>query len=199
VESPSPNPDAADGPFPLLTVGYGSLRDSDAFIRILSQYGVRYLVDVRSKPYSKFRPEFSKDALEAILRRAGIAYVFMGDSLGGLPSDPSCYVDGKVDYAEVRKREWFARGLDRLESGWRGGHRLAIMCAELEPDRCHRSKLIGEALMARGVIVGHIDEDGDVITHEAVIARLTGGQSALFGDDYTSRRRYQPTSNQEPE
>lgn len=199
VESPSPNPDAAEGPFPLLTVGYGSLRDAEEFVRILGQYGVRYLVDVRSKPYSKFRPEFSKDALEAILRRAGIAYVFMGDSLGGLPSDSSCYVDGKVDYAEVRKRDWFTRGLDRLESGWRGGHRLAIMCAELEPDRCHRSKLIGESLVARGVVIGHIDEDGDVITHEAVIARLTGGQSALFGDDYTSRRKYQPAANQEPE
>lgn len=183
----------------LLTIGYGGERSSEEFVNLLQRYGVRYLVDVRTKPFSKFRPEFSKDAIAAILRRSGIAYVHMGDTLGGLPSDLTCYTDGKVDYSKVRERDWFVRGLERLETGWREGHRIAIMCAELEPDRCHRSKLIGEALAARGVLLGHIDEDGTVITHESAMARLNAGQAALFGVEYTSRRTYRPVAGEESE
>lgn len=184
---------------PLLTIGYGGERTSDEFVALLNQYGVRYLVDVRTKPYSKFRPEFSKEGIEIIARKAGITYVFMGDTLGGLPSDQSCYTEGKVDYAKVRAREWFQRGLDRLDNGWRAGHRLAIMCAELEPERCHRSKLIGEALADRGVVVGHIDEDGAVINQQAVLDRLTGGQGALFDTGLTSRKKYRPVNGTDEE
>ncbi len=186
-----PYGDAA-GPMPLLTIGYGNARSSEEFVALLHRHGVRCLVDVRSSPYSKFRPEFSKDGLEAILRRAGLAYVFMGDSLGGMPADPGCYTDRKVDYDKCCRREPFIRGMDRLESGWRDGRRIAIMCAELEPERCHRSKLVGEALVARGVAVAHIDQDGAVISHAAAMARLNGGQGALFDLGYTSRKRYEP-------
>lgn len=186
-----PHGDAAAPP-PLLTIGYGNARSSEEFVELLHRNGVRYLVDVRTSPYSKFRPEFSKDGLEAILRRAGLAYVFMGDSLGGMPADPGCYTDGTVDYDKCRRREPFIRAVERLESGWRGGQRIAIMCAELEPQRCHRSKLVGEALVARAVAVGHIDEDGAVITHAAAMDRLTGGQGSLFDLGYTSRKRYEP-------
>ena len=180
----------ANETMPLLTIGYGGERSSEEFIALLDRYGVKYLIDVRSKPYSKFRPEFSKDGIEIIARKSGLAYVFMGDTLGGLPADTTCYTDGKVDYTKVRERDWFQRGIDRLESGWKAGHRLAIMCAELEPDRCHRSKLLGEALVARGVLMGHIDEDGDVLTHQAVLDRLTRGQGALFDVGLTSRKKY---------
>ncbi len=174
----------------LLTIGYGGERSSDDFVALLNKYGVKYLVDVRTKPYSKFRPEFSRDAIDVLTRRAGIAYVFMGDTLGGLPSDQSCYRDGKVDYGLVRERDWFKRGIDRLDQGWRTGHRLALMCAELEPERCHRSKLIGEALSSRGVVVGHIDEHGSVVTQPSVLDRLTKGQGALFDLGMTSRKKY---------
>jgi len=196
---PRENGNGPNGSAVVLTIGYGGERTSEEFVKLLQLNGVRFLADVRSKPFSKFRPEYSKDALAAILRRNGIAYVYMGDTLGGLPSDPACYTDGKVDYRKVRERDWFDRGLARLEAGWRGGHHIAIMCAELEPDRCHRSKLIGEALVARGIPLGHIDEEGAVITHEAAMARLNAGQTALFGVEYTSRRTYRPLASEESE
>lgn len=151
-------------PVLLLTIGYGGSRTSDEFVGLLRRHGVKYLVDVRTKPYSKFRQEFCREALEAILRRGGLVYVYMGDTLGGLPADPTCYTDGKVDYTKIRERDWFIQGLARLQNGWKSGHRMALMCAELEPERCHRSKLIGEALAACGVAVGHIDESGGIIS-----------------------------------
>ena len=192
AESPfdGPGTDAPSGP--ILTIGYGNERSSEQFVECLRAHAIRFLVDVRSKPFSKFRPEFSKDGLEAILRRAGLDYVFMGDCLGGLPEDPACFTDGKVDYVKVREREWFGRGLDRLEGAWRAGRRFALMCAELEPERCHRSKLIGEALALRGIPVEHIDASGGLVAHRAVMDRLDGGQGMLFDVGRTSRRRYGP-------
>lgn len=165
---------------PLLTIGYGNQRSFDDFAALLLSHCVEYLVDVRTKPFSKFRPEFSQEPLTANLKRSGIAYVSMGETLGGRPSDPTCYTNGKVDYGKVRERDWFAEGLTRLETGWRQGHRIAIMCAESAPERCHRTKLVGEALAARGVLVAHIDESDVVISHEAALVRLHLGQASLF-------------------
>jgi hypothetical protein len=50
--------------------------------------------------------------------------------------------------------------------------------------------LVGEALVARGVAVAHIDKDGSVITHAAAMTRLSGNQATLFDVGYTSRRTY---------
>ena len=177
-------------PQPVLTIGYGGARPLAEFFALLAHAGIKYLLDVRSKPYSKYRPEFSREALEGSAREQGFVYVYMGDSLGGLPSDTTCYTEGKVDYSKVREREWFKHGLERVESGWRQGYRLALMCAELEPERCHRSKLIGEALTKAGVSVAHIDENGAVVSQDEVLRRLTGGQAQLFDLGLTSRKRY---------
>jgi uncharacterized protein (DUF488 family) len=194
---PSCDPRDAEGRVLLLTIGYGNDRSSEEFVQLLESYGVRYLVDVRSKPYSRHRPEFSREALEAIVRRAGLSYVYMGDRLGGLPEDTDCYREGKVDYGLVRQRPWFQAALDRLESGWQAGHRIALMCAELEPERCHRSKLIGEALVERRITVGHIDEEGAVVSHQSVLDRVTGGQGELFGRELTSRKAYRRGADEE--
>ena len=174
----------------LLTIGYGNKRTIVEMIDLLKRWNVRYLVDVRSKPFSRFRPEFSRSDLEASLRSSQFVYLFMGDALGGIPDDPTCYTDGKVDYSKIQERDWFTNGLARLMRGWKDGHRIAIMCAELEPQRCHRSKLIGEALIAAGIPVAHIDEHSDVIAHESVMRKVHGEQPLLFDMGHVSRRSY---------
>ena len=35
------------------------------FVRVLKAHGIEYLIDIRSAPYSRFKPEFSKNELEA--------------------------------------------------------------------------------------------------------------------------------------
>ncbi len=178
---------------PVFTIGYGA-RDIDAFVAALRQYAIEFLLDVRSRPFSRYKPDFSKEALDSHLRRAGIRYVFMGDTLGGRPDDPTCYdAEGKVDYTEVEERAFFQTGLDRVASAHAQGLRVALMCSEGKPENCHRSKLIGKSLAARGIPVLHIDENGALLAQEDVLARLTGGQPSLFGDDLLpggSRKRY---------
>lgn len=175
---------------PIYTIGYGD-RDLDRFIAVLEANAIAYLLDVRSAPYSRFKPEFSKDALEKALVAHGIRYVFMGDTLGGRPDEPACYVDGRVDYDKVRAQAFFQRGIERVATAYQQRLRVVLMCSEGKPEQCHRTKLIGETLVARGVPVVHIDEHDALITHAAAIARLTDGQLSLFGQEsFVSRKRY---------
>jgi uncharacterized protein (DUF488 family) len=176
---------------PIYTIGYGA-RDLAGFLELLRGHDIAYLLDVRSAPYSRFKPEFSKVALEQALREAGIHYVYLGRQLGGQPQVPSCYVDGKVDYAAVRRLPAFREGIDRLEHAFRQGRRVALMCSEGKPELCHRSTLIGQVLAEREIAVQHIDENGMLLTQAEVIGRLTGGQLGLFGEpEFTSRKRYE--------
>jgi uncharacterized protein (DUF488 family) len=175
---------------PLFTVGYGA-RTLDEFLAVLKANRIEYLIDVRTAPFSKFKPEFSKDLLQHHIERAGLRYIFMGDTLGGQPRDPACHTDGKVDYEKVRAQPFFQTGLKRLRKAFEQRRRAALMCSEGRPEDCHRSKLIGEALTAAGVPVRHIDEGGQVLTQKEVIDRLTQGQMDLFGaPSFTSRKRY---------
>ena len=97
---------------PIFTIGYGD-RSIESFIETLKRHDIAYLIDVRSAPYSRYKPEFSKESLENALRGNGIRYVFMGAQLGGRPEDPDCYVDGKVDYESLRNKGFYKEGIGR--------------------------------------------------------------------------------------
>jgi uncharacterized protein (DUF488 family) len=173
---------------PIFTIGYGS-RDLPAFLAVLKANAIDFLIDVRTAPYSRFKPEFSKDALDQTLAARGIRYVFMGDSLGGRPDDPACYVDGKVDYASMAESAVYRAGIARLQTAFQQQQRLVLMCSEGKPEACHRSKLIGKTLNEEGIPVLHIDEADTLRTQDEVIHRLTDGQLSLFGDHgFTSRK-----------
>lgn len=175
----------------IYTIGYGS-REMTAFVAALKAHEIAYLVDVRSAPYSKFKPEFSRNALEAALKEHGIRYIYMGDQLGGQPKDADCYdADGKVLYDRIAGKDFYRAGIARLERAFRQGRRVAIMCSEGKPEMCHRSKLIGATLEAQGIPVLHIDEEDRLQTQADVVFELTDGQLSLFGEpEFTSRKRY---------
>jgi uncharacterized protein (DUF488 family) len=146
----------SDGRPLLYTIGHSNIPIED-FVEALHSYGVRGLVDVRSTPYSQFCPQFNKENLDRALNRRGIAYRFAGDSLGGRPTDPTCYKDGNlpdrhanylelVDYDEVTRRPWFKKGVARLLEL---AHQepTAIMCSEEDPRQCHRYHLITQTIL----------------------------------------------------
>jgi uncharacterized protein (DUF488 family) len=189
VPLPNAAPDGGGAPT-LHTIGYGA-RSLDELVAALKAHRIEYLLDVRSSPYSKFKPEFTKEALEAVLKTHGIRYVFVGDTLGGQPRDPDCYTDGKVNYEKVRQQPFFQAGLERLRKAHEQHLRAALMCSEGRPEQCHRSKLIGESLHALGIPICHLDEDNQPRSQTQIIDRLTGGQLSLFDPpSLTSRKRY---------
>ena len=149
---------------------------------MLRQHKIAYLIDVRSVPYSRYKPEFSQAELTNKLQDHGIRYVFMGDTIGGCPDDEMCYVNGKVDYEKVSDTERYQSGIQRLQNAFSQQQCIALVCSEGKPENCHRSKLIGVTLTKKGVPVIHIDENDRQQTQETVIKILTNGQLFLLGD-----------------
>jgi uncharacterized protein (DUF488 family) len=154
---------------PIYTIGHGA-RKSEDFLKVLTAFGVKYLIDVRSQPYSKFHPQFRQDELRLFLEQNDIKYVWMGDTLGGRPTDKTCYdSDGKIDYEKVKTRDFFKAGIGRLKVAYNKNLPIALMCSEGKPSECHRTKLIGRVLSAENILLMHIDEKGKLRTQAEVI------------------------------
>lgn len=174
----------------IFTIGYGA-KPIGTFLAILEQYRIEFVIDVRSSPYSKFRPEFSRDALKTSLAEHKIRYIFMGDQIGGRPNDDTCYdSDGKVDYSIVEKRPYFIAGIERIIQSQKLGYRVCLMCSEDKPENCHRSKLISRILESKGLKSVHIISEKRILSQAEVISLLQKGQTALFSDPLKSRKAY---------
>ncbi|HET7019845.1 MAG TPA: DUF488 domain-containing protein, partial [Xanthobacteraceae bacterium] len=68
--------------FDLLTIGHSNL-PAERFMALLTSAGVTAIADVRSVPFSRWCPWFSGKALAERLAGQRIAYVALGDALGG--------------------------------------------------------------------------------------------------------------------
>jgi uncharacterized protein (DUF488 family) len=154
----------------VFTIGHSN-RTSDEFLALLLENELTAVADVRSQPYSRVNPQFNRESLAEFLAKHQIAYVFLGEELGARSRDPSCYVDGKVQYDALARTRLFEQGLDRVEKGTLR-YRLALMCAEKEPLACHRFILVARHLARRGFQLKHIIDPGVVEDHEASVARL---------------------------
>ena len=168
----------------IFTIGHSN-HTWDDFARLLQQHGIDTLIDVRSRPVSRFALFANGPTLPRLLEDEGKRYVFMGDSLGGKPSDRSCYDDaGKPDYDEIRSRDFFKTGIDEL-TALAETTTLALMCAEEDPGKCHRRLLIGPTLAEMGVRLSHIRADGSLQGTEDLGSRKAyhrNFQAALFLD-----------------
>jgi uncharacterized protein (DUF488 family) len=152
------------------TIGHSN-GTAEHLLEMLDQHGITAVADVRSRPYSRFNPQFNREGLAAVLKNAGREYVFLGQELGARSEDPTCYRDGRAQYALIAKTPLFERGIERLMTGMEN-FQLAILCAEKEPLGCHRSILIARYLHERGILVRHILEDGSLEDHDASLLRL---------------------------
>ncbi|HJX55314.1 MAG TPA: DUF488 domain-containing protein [Methanoregula sp.] len=141
------------------TIGHGNY-PIDRFITFLQNTGVDLIIDVRSSPYSRFNPHFNRENLEKSLIMNDIDYRYMGDKIGGRQSDPCLlFPDGTVNYRKVQETEKFQAGINEVLSIISSGKKIALMCAEKEPERCHRFVLISPVLQSRGISVIHIRPD----------------------------------------
>ena len=167
----------------IFTIGYGG-RETGDFIALLNRYEIDTLVDVRSQPYSRFAPDFSKERLAAILSRHGIRYEFMGESLGGRPDDSECYTyspQRKKKLLDARKcetKDFYRNGISRLRRALAAGRRIVIMCSELEPHECHRGYVLGKTLDDVDTAVIHIGRYGEPLAQSQI--RETSYQEALL-------------------
>lgn len=162
-----------------------SNHDIDRFTELLVGHEVRVVADVRTSPFSRFSPQFNREALTRSLRQHGIEYVFLGRELGGRPDGARFYdEEGHVRYDRLSASPAFEEGMQRLLSG-AATRRVAMVCSEGDPAQCHRHLLIARVLHERGVEVTHILPDGSTTDYQAVAER-TPVQRSLFDDEEES-------------
>jgi uncharacterized protein (DUF488 family) len=156
----------------LWTIGHSS-HTSERLVELLRGADIEVLVDTRSAPYSRFTPQFDREALKELTGIAGVKYLWMGDVVGGRPKDEHCYdAEGRVLYGRVAAGEEFMAAVERLERG-ADEFRVALLCSEEDPAHCHRRLLVSRVLMERGAEVLHVRGDGSVET-EAEVTRKSG-------------------------
>lgn len=153
----------------IYTVGH-STREARELVDLLEENRIDLLVDVRRYPTSKRHPWFDREVLEETLHEAGIGYRHE-ERLGGHRHDPDpdspntgWRSSGFQAYADHMDSHEARQALQQLleEAGRR---RLAVMCAEIVPWRCHR-RILSDHLLAAGARVVHILEPGETRKHE---------------------------------
>jgi uncharacterized protein (DUF488 family) len=155
----------------LYTIGHSN-HDLDKFFQLLAQAKVTAIADVRSSPFSGRYAHYNRTELEGELAGHGIAYVFLGDLLGGRPAQDDLYdADGRVDYERVRATGAFRQGLDRLLRGLER-FAIALLCAEEDPLDCHRGLMITPALRDHSMAPVHMRGDGTMETTAHMEERL---------------------------
>ena len=187
------------------TIGH-STRTIDEFISLLEKNEIKLLADVRAWPGSKRYPQFNKDALAESLNPHGIRYEHFPELGGKRKSKPdsrntawrNASFRGYADYMET---EQFQKGIERLlnvagqgaaawaaaevkHDGWEAVTPCptAIMCAEADWWRCHRS-LIADYLKARGMEVLHVLVANRVEPHPYTsAARIVNGELSYEAD-----------------
>jgi uncharacterized protein (DUF488 family) len=171
-------------PSRLFTIGH-SAHSADHFVDLLKMNGVSAVADVRSRPYSRFNPQFNRETLQPTLQAAGIAYRFLGRELGARSEDRSCYIDGKVQYDLLAQTPLFRRGLTRVINGVRE-HHVALMCAEKDPITCHRMVLVCHALRPEKLEIVHVCADGSLEPHVNAERRMMAAVGLQVSDLFTS-------------
>ena len=161
----------------VFTVGHSTL-PIERFIALLQTYGVKRLVDIRAIPRSRHNPQFNDTSLAESLTARGIEYAHI-QALGGLrPAHKDSPNTGWRDkgfrgYADYMQSEEFRDALETLIRMSRQ-ERVAIMCAEAVPWRCHRS-LVADALTVRGIAVVEILSESSYRPHKLTpFARVEG-------------------------
>ncbi|MBI3015039.1 MAG: DUF488 domain-containing protein [Candidatus Tectomicrobia bacterium] len=138
------------------------------FLELMEAHGIELVVDVRTVPRSRHVPQFNRDSLEKVLPMHGVAYRHLA-LLGGLrkPRKDSPNLGWRNEsfrgFADYMQEDHFWDGIAELEA-LACDQRVAIMCAEAVPWRCHRS-LIADTLLIHGIVVRHIFSKTKVETH----------------------------------
>ena len=138
-----------------MSAGYEGLR-IEQFVQALQECGVRTVADVRMRPQSQFKPDFSKTRLTAHLAAAGIEYWHL-KALGNPKDNRPPFYDGRVEegravYGEVLDGSEAAEQLQQLFAA-AATETVAVLCLEREERRCHRQVILDRARLVTGLPV----------------------------------------------
>ncbi len=162
------------------SIGHGN-RSLPELLSILKVHGITCAADVRSYPHSARNPHFNREVLETALPEAGISYVWLKElggyrkkGLGAASPHVAVESEGFRNYADHMSTPEFRGGVARLLDLAKNA-KLAFMCAETLPFRCHRL-FLSDYLLVQGVTVLHIVDEAKTMAHElSKLARVHDG------------------------
>jgi len=153
--------------FTLYTIGH-SHRPLEELIAMLAGAGVGTLVDVRATPHSGRNPQFNEESLRAACSSANIVYHWAGRHLGGMrplhPHSPHVALDeARRGFADHMDTDLFKKAAAQLANLATRGP-IAILCAERDPEHCHRA-LIADYFLLQGARIVHLIAPGEQRDH----------------------------------
>ena len=166
----------------VFTVGHSD-RTLEAFLALLQSQSVNRLLDVRTVPRSRHNPQFNRETLPTALEAVAIHYTHC-EGLGGFRrtsarSENTGWRNASFrGYADYMQTSEFAENLNTLMS-LAEHERVALMCAEAVPWRCHRS-LIADALVVHGFRVDEIVSTRRCQTHALTPFAHVEGMSVTY-------------------
>lgn len=142
------------------TIGHSNHR-LESFLDLLEQHQIDVLVDVRSRPRSRW-PHFNQQALCRSIEEVGHSYIWL-PGLGGMPDRAELRLpNGEADFEAIRASDDYRSGLAEVISLAADG-RVALMCSEGDPKACHRFSALAPDLIGQGLDVRHVLRDGKLL------------------------------------
>jgi uncharacterized protein (DUF488 family) len=166
----------------IFTLGH-SILPIERFIALLRAYDIERLADIRTVPRSRHNPQFNESALANSLTAEHLEYVHM-PALGGLRRTHKDSLntgwrnESFRGYADYMQTQQFQEGLEALIR-MSCKRRVAIMCAEAVPWRCHRS-LVADALSVHGVPVVEILSESTYRMHKLTPFAQVDGTRIIY-------------------
>ncbi|GGB77034.1 DUF488 family protein [Staphylococcus nepalensis] len=147
--------------YDIYTIGHSNYSQNQ-FITMLNAYNIEEVIDIRAFRTSKRHTQYNEKVLKQWLGEAKVEYCVM-PNLGGRRTS-SDTIGRKINeawknesfhnYADYSLTETFQEGIKALQQ-LASHRRVAIMCAESHPARCHRL-IISNWLGAHNWKVYHI-------------------------------------------
>ena len=180
----------------IYTIGYAGL-SVEAFIRLMAQFKIDVVIDVRSNPHSQYHADYDIERMRPRLKNSGIEYRSYKEEFGARQTDRS-YMgeDGCVDFGLFSLSDGFKAGFRRVSEGIDKGYRVCLMCAEKNPEMCHRTIMVSRRFYEAGYHVLHILHDGSTETQLDVEEKLlkkhfpNRSQVSLFDENNHSDKEY---------
>lgn len=167
-------------PLTVWSIGH-STRSIEELIEMLTQAEVATLVDVRAQPRSTRNPQFNEEKLRESCGQANLVYHWAGRHLGGkrpprLDSPHIAMDEGRRGFADHMGTEIFKKAISQFLSLVARAP-TAILCAEREPESCHRN-LIADYLLLQGLHVVHLIAPG--VSREHLLSAQARRESATL-------------------
>lgn len=164
----------------IYTIGYAD-KGIEEFVSCLKKHDIKYLLDVRSEPYSARFPNYNRTLLKKALDSNGIKYAWFGEYFGARRKEDAVFVNSyslkgvyrqQVCFDKVYLTDPFKYGVERIETALEQNLKICFMCSEKKPIDCHRFWMVAMFFAhnheAKCNIINIIDVEKDETEEETI-------------------------------